>query len=149
MVNHIEWCVLRCCYVLFLWYTYGPISFAYVSIIVSNKTVWHHRNHTVFSNLKRNPIICLWPQNSLQDQITNPKLPLVDFTKDIRMRHVAFCALHQFRDQHGRLPKLRYGCICISLSFCSKNLSFDRNWSIEMGVINLWTPLAMFLPEFI
>lgn len=37
----------------------------------------------------------------------NPRVPLVDFTKDAVMSHVAFCSLHRFRDQHNRLPKPR------------------------------------------
>ncbi|PIK61135.1 putative ubiquitin-like modifier-activating enzyme 6-like [Apostichopus japonicus] len=45
--------------------------------------------------------------SSLQDQMINPRVPLVDFTKDAVMSHVAFCSLHRFRDQHNRLPKPR------------------------------------------
>lgn len=48
----------------------------------------------------------------------NPRVPLVDFTKDAVMSHVAFCSLHRFRDQHNRLPKPRseqYNISCFKI----------------------------------
>lgn len=44
---------------------------------------------------------------SLQDQLTNPSTILVDFTKDVMVSHVAMYALHQFREENGRLPRVR------------------------------------------
>lgn len=44
---------------------------------------------------------------SMQVQLKRPLMPMVDFTKESLMSHVAFCALHRFKEQYGRLPQPR------------------------------------------
>ncbi|XP_071498868.1 ubiquitin-like modifier-activating enzyme 6 [Diadema antillarum] len=44
---------------------------------------------------------------SLQEQLTNPSVILVDFAKDTMLSHLAMYTLHQFREENGRLPRVR------------------------------------------
>ena len=131
------------------------------SLLMEGGIIFCHVSHRLAS--RRDMLFILGffslSQQSLQDQLTNPAIITVDFTKDVSLSHLAMYALHQFQEENGRLPAVRsvqaflhivipkWGeIIFVSIYFihlCSFHLYWMRIKQIFMEHINISTVFSL------